>query len=181
MQSAKARPGRGLDGPGPARSRGVVLGRARRRSSSLCLWYPGAGLAATHPPPLQEWCAAGSWISWTRIRALEARHGRDVLYYALYSAHKGVPVQRQIFSHGTFSATRWLHILNGRVVPNRMSYAAQDTKDRISSCQTSRIRASAHRGPGARLPMGAAMGDLQIADNIHTLQEHVRSSAREPL
>ena len=53
---------------------------------------PVPDLVAIHRLQVQNCYAGFSISSWpTRVR--EAHHDRGVQYYALYSAHKGVPVQ----------------------------------------------------------------------------------------
>jgi hypothetical protein len=68
---------------------------------------------AIHHPPPQNCYAGSSTSSWpSPVRGV--RHGRDARYCALYSAHKGVPVQREVLVMEAPVPQEWLHILNGK-------------------------------------------------------------------
>jgi len=61
-------------------------------------------LVSTHRP-LPQSCYVDSWTSSWLIPVREARHGRDVRCYALYSVHRGVPVKQTKVSHRDVSIT----------------------------------------------------------------------------
>lgn len=123
-------------------------------------------MAIHHPPP-QNCYAGSSTSSWpSPVRGV--RHGRDARYCALYSAHKGVPVRREVLVREPPVPQEWLHILNGKSYQIACHMLARYQIE-LAHSQTSR-RDRAQRGH----PLySSPMGDLQIVDNTHKLQEHV--------
>jgi hypothetical protein len=96
---------------------------AQTNCSFRCQHLLGLDLGAIHPPQPQNCYVDFLPSSWTTpVRG--AHHGRGVRYYALYSVHMGVPVQRKDVSHKALSITSGC-IYWKDVVPNRMSYAGR--------------------------------------------------------
>jgi hypothetical protein len=94
-QAVKVRLGKALGRRAPNRWLAILPAVAQKNCSCRYLCWPEADLAVIHHPPPQNCCVDSSISSWP-IPVREAHHGRDAQYYALYSAHKGVPVQREV-------------------------------------------------------------------------------------
>ena len=121
------------------------------------------------PPPLN--CYAGSSLPSSWLPPVRGAHrGKDVQYFVLYSAHRGVPVQHRGVSQRALSMT------SSCIYWKERSYQIASHMLERYQIELAAAKQVAHtrRYPAILDPM---QQNLPIVDNIRMLQEHVPRSA----